>query len=148
MTYSFALPFLMGFLGVLQNTLNRRFADSFGLPFALIVNSLVLFLISIVFYLYLRILPSERLSESLQISDRWRDLSWQNFLPGIFGFVIILVLPLCLEKAGATKVFVAIVAAQIICSVFWDYFFESIEIGMSRILGAALAILGAVLASK
>lgn len=147
MLFSLVLPLLAGALGVLQNAVNRKFADSLSLPFALVVNSLVLLAASCVLYGALRAWPAESLPEIFRPRANWGGVSLAHLLPGLFGFTIITVLPWAIQRAGATRVFIGIVVAQIAVSLLWDVFAENLALSPTRIFGAALALVGAVVAS-
>jgi uncharacterized membrane protein YdcZ (DUF606 family) len=66
-------------------------------------------------------------------------------LPGIFGFCLVVGLPLALAQLGAMRVFVVVVASQMAVSGVWDAWVEGIPPSPLRVLGAALALIGAVL---
>lgn len=147
MLFSLVFPLLAGALGVLQNAVNRKLADSLGLPFALVVNSLVLLAASCALYFALRSWPPESLPEIFRPRANWGAPSLPHLLPGLFGFTIITVLPWAIQRVGATRVFIGIVVAQLAVSLLWDVFAENLALSPTRIAGAALALAGALVAS-
>lgn len=147
MFLSFALSFLIGAFGVLQNTFNRQIATSLGLPFTLIMNGITLFVGSLLLFLILRFLPATAVADLYQ-EKTISGFPWRAFLPGLLGFFIVATAPWAIEKMGATRVFIGIIVAQIVMSLLWDYFAESIPFSTSRLLGAGLALAGAILAAR
>lgn len=141
-----AVSLLMGALGVLQNTLNKHYAASLGFGLTLLVNGIVLCACSVAFFLALRAIPAESLPEIFRPVAAARGLRPFDVLPGIFGFLIISSLPWVIERQGATRVFIAIIAAQLVTSMFWDLLVEGASVGGWRAAGAGLALLGALLA--
>jgi bacterial/archaeal transporter family-2 protein len=142
-----AISLLMGALGVLQNTLNKQFSSTLGLPVTLLVNGFTLCACSLLFFFALRMVPAEALPEMFRPMAGVRGVRPYDVLPGIFGFVIISSLPWVLEKQGATKVFIAIIAGQLVVSMLWDLLVEGSPVDGMRAAGAALALIGAIVAS-
>jgi len=83
----------------------------------------------------------------LQSGARASELRFYWFLPGVFGFLLVAGLPWAAHHVGTLRVFVGVVAAQMITSLAWDHFAESIPVTATRITGALLAIASVVLAS-
>lgn len=146
MLFSVVLPLMIGALGVLQNTFNRKYADTIGLPMALVVNNLVLLGLSIGLFWALRLVPEASLPEIFRHRSGFA-FSPRYILPGLFGMLIITTAPWAIQRVGATRVFIGIIAAQIVVSLLWDYF-EAEPVSGQRILGAALALAGALLAAR
>jgi len=138
------LPLLIGSLGVLQNTLNKKFSESIGIAPALLINNFILLLIGISFYFFIRLAPPNLLPDFFRIKTTTASFSWKYMLPGIFGFFIIAIIPYTIQKVGATKVFLAVIVAQLVTSILWDYFIESTPVTWPKIAGATLAVLGAI----
>lgn len=138
----------IGALGVLQNTINKKLSEVMSLPLALVVNNLILLACSILFLVVVKLLPDPMVPELLRDKGSWSAGGWKILLPGIFGFLIIAGAPWAIEKAGATKVFIGIIIAQIVASILWDHLVESIPASPIRIAGAVIAFLGALLAVR
>jgi len=141
------LSLLMGAFGVLQNTMNKQFAESLGLSWTILVNGLTLCACGVIFFFTLKLVPAESLPEIFRPVAGASGLRAYHVLPGIFGFLIITTLPWILQKHGATRVFIAIVAGQLFVSLLWDLFVEGSPVDGRRAAGVALALLGALLAS-
>lgn len=148
MLYTILFPLVIGALGVLQNTVNKNVAQGVGMPIAILANGLVLFLCSIAFYFALLRMPQEGMPSLFQHKLSQGVLNWRILVPGILGFLIIASAPYCIERAGATKVFIGIIVAQILTSIAWDRFVEEISVTPVRLLGAGLAFIGALLAVR
>lgn len=140
------LSLLIGTLGVLQNTLNKQFSLSLGLGRAVLVNGFVLFGCSVAFFFLLRAIPQESLPTLFRPVADARGLRPHDILPGLFGFLIIVTCPWVIEKLGATRVFIAIIAAQLVVSMLWDWQAEGLPPSVWRFAGGALALAGACLA--
>ena len=145
MIWSLFVPLLMGALGVLQNTINKKVADSIGLSLALLVNSFVLLAMGLI--LLLVGFYSNALPELFRSKLSFDVLQWKYMVPGFFGFTIIATLPIAIQRAGATKVFIGIIVGQILVSLLWDYAVDSIPVHPLKLAGAFLALVGAVIAS-
>ncbi len=135
---------VLGFFAVMQAALNRKFAQSTDLPFAVLVNAGFLVVAGILFFLISRIAP-----DVLPVMFRKRDASypifWWVFLPGLFGFSLVAGLPWAISRLGATQVFIALISAQLVTSIIWDYLMEGIQISFSRLTAVLLIISAAFL---
>jgi uncharacterized membrane protein YdcZ (DUF606 family) len=140
------LPLVIGALGVLQNTLNRRMAPTLGLDWALLVNGVVVFVCGFVFLVGMRYVPTESLPPMYRPLAGSRSFTLTDVLPGIFGFLIIASMPWVIERMGATRVFIGVIAAQLVVSLLWDFYVEAIGVSFWRIAGGALALAGTALA--
>lgn len=141
------LPALVGAAGVLQNTLNKRLADTMGLALALFVNSVVVLVLSGLLLLAARLAP-QSLPDLFRDRGGWGWGDPRILLPGLLGFAIITLAPLAIARIGATKVFIVVIVAQIVVSLLWDFYAESIPVSPVRLAGAALTLLGALLAVR
>ncbi|NUM87713.1 MAG: DMT family transporter [Bdellovibrionales bacterium] len=148
MTGVFLLAFVVGSLGVFQNTVNKLISDGWGLPLTLVANGVVLLGASTVFFLVLRLFPEESLHPLFRPRANLAGLSWIHLLPGLFGLIVITIIPYAIDRVGATRIFIALVAAQIAASMAWDRFTAGSEISPQRLLGAGLAFAGAILAAR
>jgi uncharacterized membrane protein YdcZ (DUF606 family) len=148
MIYLFLFPLLIGAFGVLQNTVNKKVGDVIGLPSALVINNLVLLGCSLLLFFALRLAPEGSLPELFRQKGNFTDYGWKTLLPGLFGFFIITTAPWAIDRAGAARVFIGIIVAQVLVSLLWDYYAESIPVSPTRLAGAALALAGALLAVR
>lgn len=148
MVFSILIPLCIGALGVLQNTINKKAAMSLGVPVAIAVNGVVLGVAALLFLFVVRFVPESSLPDLFRPKAGLETLGWRHLIPGIFGFLIIITAPSAIERVGATRVFIGIIVAQIAVSILWDYYAESLPIPPLRILGAVLALAGALLAAR
>jgi len=148
MLFSLFFPLIIGSFGVLQNTINRKIATTMGLPLALVINNLILLACSILLFFILRFAPAGWAPDIFREKNGLSAFTWVHFLPGLFGFFIIAIAPWAIERAGATRVFIGIIVAQIVVSLLWDFYVESMPVSPSRFAGAALALAGAFLAIR
>ena len=140
-----ALAFFLGAVGVLQVTINRQVALRWGLAPAVLLNTSIATVAAGVFLgLVARVRGGSFFFES---GMRLSELRWYWVFPGIFGFMIVAGLPWAAHHVGTLRVFVALVAAQMVTSLAWDHFAESIPVTATRVAGALLAIASVVLAS-
>ena len=134
----YLLPFVLGFIGVLQGTINKQLANSIGLSYALLFNSILVLILAGGLLLF-GFFPGK---------FSFSELKWWAVLPGLFGFMIILGAPIAIAKLGALNTFLIIVLSQIIVSGLWDQFVENIAISWTRVVGSFIVFLGAWLATK
>ncbi len=137
------VPLVIGFVSVLQATLNRQVARAWGLGPMALLNMVVAFCIGAAFVVYCLMRGSGegafRVSFDLSLFRMW----W--LLPGCFGCAIVFGLPWAVEKLGALPVFVMLVGAQMCASAVWDRMVEGAPLSTPRVLGALLAVVSAVL---
>lgn len=148
MLYSLVLPLLVGTFSVVQNALNKQISPRISLPLSLLVNNAFVLFLSVAFFFALRTVPDETLPAMFRTRNGITDFSLKFLVPGLCGFLLITLAPFAIERAGATRVFIGIVVAQIAVSMLWDAFAESIPVSPTRLAGAALAMAGAWLASR
>lgn len=141
------LPLVIGAFSVLQNVLNRRIAPSLGLDWALVVNGLVVFACASLLFAGVRFLDPETLPPIFRPVAGSRPLAAYDVVPGALGFLIIAGMPWAIERLGATRVFVGVIAAQLVVSLLWDYYVEDIRVSLFRVAGGALALAGTALAT-
>jgi uncharacterized membrane protein YdcZ (DUF606 family) len=140
------ISLVIGALGVLQNTLNKQYSASLGIGLTLLVNGIVVCACGLAFFLALRLIPAASLPELFRPVAAARGIRAYDLLPGLFGFLIIAACPWVIERLGATRVFIAIIAAQLVVSMMWDWSVEGLPPTAWRMAGGALALLGACLA--
>ncbi len=144
----FLMAFFVGSLGVFQNTVNKLISDDWGLPLALVANGVVLLAASLILFVALKFVPEESLHPIFRTRTQLTGLSWIHLLPGLFGLTVITLIPYSIDRMGATRVFIALVAAQIVASMAWDKFTTDATLSPMRIFGAVLTFLGALLAAR
>lgn len=139
-----AFVLVLGAFGVLQAALNRQVAIASGLPPAVFFNTLV-FLAMASLFLGLSRVAARSASDGPGLAASFR---WWWVLPGFLGFCVVAGLPFAIQKIGAARVFVALVASQMATSLVWDAVVEKLPVTGTRLAGAALAVLGVLVASR
>jgi transporter family-2 protein len=143
MSFAVLVPMLVGVVSVLQAALNRRIASAWGLLPTTLLNAVVFTSSAALCVLVLRTGKAPVSDWMLPVS--LRDLRPLWLLPGVFGLAIVIGLPWALGRMGALSTFVAMIAAQMVTSVAWDYFVEGVGMSLPRMLGALLTIAGVAL---
>ncbi|MCC7442105.1 MAG: DMT family transporter [Bdellovibrionales bacterium] len=137
----------LGGLTILQAGLNRMIGSRWGLVPAVFLNSLVLILAASAVY-GIAVARPDLFPPLFQDRGGFRSFSWWYLLPGLCGLCLVMGIPWAIGRAGATPVFVTLVAAQMVASLAWDRMVEGQPLSPPRLLGAALAIAGALLAAR
>jgi len=142
MYWYLSLPIIVGSIVVIQGGMNRELAASWGLPGMMLLNSVMYLLASLGFFLVARfqLFP---LSPVFKDKNSFESFSLWFLLPGAFGFIIVLGVPMAIAKFDTLKVFICLVAAQMITSLLWDKFVDGIDLSFTRILAAAVTLVGA-----
>ena len=144
MSWALALSMALGVFAVLQAALNKQLLASFGLAPAILLNGGLVLVLAVGLFAcaHWGHIPS------LSSGDAGvRGFRWWWLLPGLFGFSLIVGLPLAVRRIGALQVFVGVVAAQMVASSVWDLMVEHIPPTPLRIVGALLAVVGVFLVS-
>lgn len=144
MSWAYFLPFLFGAMAVLQGGLNRLIARHWGLAGTVFLNSLMLTTAGLALYLFARHNP-QALPAIFRDKGSFSSFSWWFVIPGLCGFTLVTGLPFAIQKLGALKVFVGLIAAQLIVSMIWDAHVEQLPVTSTRMIGAALSFCGALL---
>ena len=147
MLFYFLAPVLIGFMSVLQNTLNKQVGQQYGLALVLVVNALMILLAAGALFLAVTYLPA-RFGTFLGGSGAAFEMKWWYVFPGLFGFAVIFGLPYCMNQLGALVVFVFFVTAQVIASMLWDGLVDGIPLTMTKVAGAVIALVGVILVAK
>lgn len=137
------LPFALGGLAVFQAGFNRRIAAAWGLAPATMLNTAVLLVVGLSFLWWSSAHRSAR-PQFFQPGGSLEQFRLWWLLPGLFGFSLLTGLPYALDKMGALRVFVVLVASQVMTSLLWDATVEKIDITWPRLVGAGLALGGVV----
>lgn len=144
MSWAYFLPFIFGAMAVLQGGLNRLIARDWGLAGTVFLNSLMLSTAALGLYVWARNNPGA-LPEVFRDRGSFSSFSWWYLIPGLCGFTLVTGLPFAIQKIGALKVFVGLIAAQLLVSMIWDARIEQLPITSTRVLGALLSFCGALL---
>ena len=143
-----ALPFFLGVLAILQAGLNRIIAKSHHLVSVVLFNNTVVLGFSVLVWLFFKQFYSESLKTApplLGTPSSSATLQWWYFVPGLAGFLFVLLLPYSIARLGASRVFLMLILAQIIGGVVWDLHIENQEVPLSRYLAVLFALLAALI---
>src|SRR4051812_44204258 len=144
--WTWVMPALLGFVSVLQAGLNRRIGSDWGLAGAALLNCLVLLAVAAALFLVTKAQP-QALPEIFRDRGSFAHFLPWYFIPGVLGLVLVAGIPFAISELGALRVFVPLIAAQILGSILWDLKVEGLSVSFLRAAGSALALVGAVLVS-
>ena len=143
MNWTLLLPLLIGCFGILQGALNRQVATTVGVAQAALITNIGTVIICIGFY-FLAKSFSSIFPELFQIKAPITTYKWWYILPPVFGFMIVAGIPFAIDKLGAVKVTVGLIAAQMVTSILWDILVEGINLNLMKIIGVFFAFLSVV----
>jgi len=132
---------ILGFISVLQAGLNRKIASHLGVSSATLMNSIVLFLVSLALYIACRVAAQEGTSASPTLSS---IPAWY-YIPGILGFFLVSGIPYVISKMGALQTLTPLISSQLIASLLWDLTVEGKQPSLLRMAGAAITCIGSAL---
>lgn len=141
------LPLALGVTVVAQATLNRSFALQYGLAGAVLLNAAVFFFFSLGFFILAKYTPS-LLPEFMRLRSpgpAGQSFPWIYFLPGAFGFSLVLGLPWVLQNIGPSRGFLLLIASQVVTSLAFETYQSGNLPSPLRALGALLVVIGAAL---
>lgn len=131
------VPLFIGCIGILQGALNRLMTNDIGLTWMALLGNAVTLLVCIGFYFFVKANP-ELFPDFVRLKEF--QFKWWYIIPGIFGFLFVVGLPLGIYEVGAVKTTVGLIAAQMVTSVLWDVFIENIPLTMTKGFGILMAI--------
>ncbi|MES2746063.1 MAG: DMT family transporter [Bdellovibrionota bacterium] len=146
MNFYILVSFLLGVVAVFQPMLNRTILDTRGLTFAAWLNSLVLFTIATLIMGFVHF-KSERFPDYMRpkFEGFWE---WWFVLPGIFGFLLVFLLPLSMRSLGAFVSIVLLLVGQLFTSFIYDAVVAGKPITTARVAGLVLTLIGAYLSFR
>jgi uncharacterized membrane protein YdcZ (DUF606 family) len=144
MSNALFVPIALGIMAVAQVTLNSRVAAQSGLATATVINMAVASSLAVAFAAW-----SSRASGvgPYRFDFDPALLRWWWFLPGFFGFSLVVGMPWAVQKLGALATFVALIGAQMIAGMIWDASAGGATLTLPRVLGALFAVAGVALTS-
>lgn len=143
MSSALLVPIVLGMVAVAQVTLNGRVAARSGLASAAFLNMTVGWSLALAFAVWCALRGSASGLYRFQM-----DVSlvrWWWFLPGCFGFSLVVGMPWAVQKLGAVATFVALIGAQMVAGMVWDTAVEGATLTLPRVLGAIFAVAGVAL---
>jgi uncharacterized membrane protein YdcZ (DUF606 family) len=146
MRFVLLLPVVLGAVMVLQGAFNKQIMAHWGLGSVVVFNSVFVLLFSL-FYMVVAWGAPQLLPGDLGNGGQLSQVRWWWLLPPVCGMAIITLMPVAIQRLGALKVFVVVVAAQMVVSMIWDGLVEGQGPTAGRVVGAALVAVGVVVAS-
>ena len=146
MALAIFLSILAGVFGVWQAGMNKVVADSLGFPGSLLFNGVFFLVFNLIFFAIVFVKPK---SFPAQFAIQWafEDFRWWWVIPGLMGFALVMGLAVSIGRIGAVQTFVVSIAAQIFASIAWDLFQGDHQINKVRLAGAAVTMVGAIIAT-
>jgi bacterial/archaeal transporter family-2 protein len=142
--FVFVMVLLLGSAAVLQAGLNRHILEHWGILATVLLNSLVFISVSVFLYAVYFLFPA-LFPDSFKLSSAFTQFKWWYVLPGLFGFFLVMGLPIAISMIGATKTFIYLIIAQMLSSLIWDMFQESIPLTSARVIAVLFAVASIVL---
>jgi len=139
------IPLILGFATIIQATLNKQAAKSFGLTQVAVITNAISFSISITL-LFLVIKYPDFFPDIFKVK-KIENFNFLYILPGIFGISIVIGIPWAISNLGAVKVTILLITAQIISSFAWDIFVENIPTTTNKLIGSLLAFISIIIMS-
>lgn len=144
MSIFFLIPLFLGVTVIAQGALNRSISVDWGLVSAVFLNAAVFLAVSFFLLLTNKYLP-ENLPDYLKLQNfDMSKFKWWFLIPGLCGFFLVLGIPWSMQLNGATKTFVLLIVTQVVLSLLFEKFFMEINVSTMKIVGAFIAMTGAV----
>ena len=135
---------LLGSAAVLQAGMNRHILEHWGILPAVLLNSLVFISVSVTLYWISSLFPT-LFPGFFKLSSAFTQFKWWYFLPGLFGFFLVMMLPIAISQLGATKTFIYLIIAQMLSSLIWDMYQESTPLTLIRVIAVLFAVISIAL---
>ncbi|MDZ4676053.1 MAG: DMT family transporter [Oligoflexia bacterium] len=136
------LALLAGVFTTFQSASNGSLARVVGAPAAVTLNTFIFLLLAIVYLAF----EWSRGNVSL---ERWRELSWWQYLGGIFGFGVVLFLTISFPKLGALMAIVLVILGQSLAALFVDHHglfnMPQVAVSLQRVFAVVLILSGVFL---
>ena len=146
MNWMLTIPVIVGAMTVLQGGLNKQLGGSMGLAAAVLLTCAVTTVIGAALYGWVRIAPDSA-PAFFRGDFSLSAMRWWMLVPGLCGFAVVIGIPWAIPQLGAAKVFVGMVAAQLVGSVLWDALIESQAPTKMKLIGVVTTLIGVVIAS-
>lgn len=142
--FALLVAFFIGAGTVAQGGINKDIGKSWGLASAVLFNNTIVAILSLLIFILVKIMP-QKFPELFRPSETTFTFQWHYIIPALCGLAVVVGIPWAINQIGAVKVFLVMIAAQIIASVLWDLYVEGISLSSVRIVGILLAIAGTLL---
>ena len=146
MMFAWTVPVIVGLAVVLQGGFNRQVGQQWGLGTTVLVNGIVFLVVSLLLWGVMKLRPGILPREFLPPEGGGSVAAWRVILPGVFGVIIVTGLPWAIARLGALGAVLILIVTQLVVSIVWDALVEGVPVQPLRIIGAALAAVGAWLA--
>jgi uncharacterized membrane protein YdcZ (DUF606 family) len=146
-----AIPIILGLGVVIQGLLNRRIGAAIGLTTAVLINAVVFFALSAIVIAASYLKPDwfPAMLKPPATSFREAALSgpsyWLYWIPGFFGFLLVLGIPFSIQQMGPSKTFVILIVAQVVFSLLAERLLFDASFSNMKLVGAMLAVAGAAI---
>jgi uncharacterized membrane protein YdcZ (DUF606 family) len=146
-----AIPVVLGLGVVIQGLLNRRIGAAIGLTTAVLINAVVFFALSAIVIAASYFKPDwfPAMLKPPAASFREAALSgpsyWLYWIPGFFGFLLVLGVPFSIQQMGPSKTFIILIVAQVVFSLLAERLLFDASFNNMKVIGAMLAVAGAAL---
>lgn len=153
----FLVPVVLGLGVVIQGLLNRKIGAAIGLSTAVLINAVVFLCLSALAIGLTHMKPDlfpEALrppSSSFTEAARTGPSLWLYWIPGFFGFLLVLGVPFSIQQLGPSKTFVTLIVAQVVFSLVAESFLLAASPSgpnVMKLFGAALAVAGAAIVAS
>lgn len=152
--FSLAVPVILGLGVVIQGLLNRRIGAAIGLSTAVLINAIVFFVLSAAVigasYLKPDVFPEmlKPPATSLREASQSGPSYWLYWIPGFFGFLLVLGVPFSIQQMGPSKTFIVLIVAQVVFSLLAEWLFFESNFSNMKLLGAMIAVTGAAIVAS
>ncbi len=146
MALAIVFSIMAGAFGVWQAGMNKVVADSLGFTASLLFNGVFFLVFNLIFFIYVYAKP-ETLPGEFAIQWALSDFKWWWVIPGLMGFLLVMGLAVSVGRIGAVQTIVISIAAQVFASIAWDLYAGDANLSKMRLAGAAVTLVGAMLAT-
>lgn len=142
--FALLVAFFIGAGTVAQGGINKDIGKSWGLASAVLFNNTVVAILSLLIFILVKIMP-QKFPELFRPSETTFTFQWHYIIPALCGLAVVVGIPWAINQIGAVKVFLVMVLAQLLASLFWDWYVEGLTLTSYRWIGILLAACGTIL---
>lgn len=141
------LALVIGFTSVLQATVNRRMMRVWDVLSVTAFNSALILVLTLA-ALGLRRWLDPPAGGLFAARFALSGVRWEFLIPSLASAFFMAGMPVAVAHGGAARAFPLLIAGQVCMSLLWDRFASSAPVEPTRVLGAALVLVGAIVANK